>query len=223
MKEERRKKKLIKKRSWYKPFSTVLFCPPSPGSILVKELRKVAEEETRGKGWTVKVVERAGVKLAHQVPGLKEPTVCKKGDCFIHISGGKGDCRKEGVVYQGSCLTCKAHTKSKYFGESHFGGYTRGQQHLGALEKPKKHQENAFVRHREDFHQGEEETVRFRMDVVKCYNRPMDRQISEGCHILSPDADIMLNGKLDHMRPAVGRVVISTAVQSGRRKNRNPG
>ena len=36
----------------------------------------------------------------------------------------------------------KAHTKSKYFGESHFGGYTRGQQHLGALEKPKKHQEN---------------------------------------------------------------------------------
>ena len=61
------------------------------------------------------------------------------------------------------------------------------------------------------------------MDVVKCYNRPMDRQISEGCHILSPDADIMLNGKLDHMRPAVGRVVISTAVQSGRRKNRNPG
>ena len=48
----------------------------------------LAEEETRGKGWTVKVVERAGVKLAHQVPGLKEPTVCKKGDCFIQISEG---------------------------------------------------------------------------------------------------------------------------------------
>ena len=251
-KEERRKKNLIKKRSWYKPFSTVLFCPPSPGSILAKELRKVAEEETRGKGWTVKVVERAGVKLAHQVPGLKEPAGCSKEDCFIHISGGKGDCRKEGVVYKGSCLTCiekgpssevnregevvmlaapplappplgTAHTKSKYFGESHFGGYTRGQQHLAALQKPKKHQENAFVRHREDFHQGEEEAVRFRMDVVKSFNRPMDRQISEGCHILSPDADIMLNGKLDHMAPAVGRVVISTAVQSGRRKNRNPG
>ena len=186
------------------------------------------------------------------MPGLKEPTECKKEDCFIHISGGKGDCRKEGVMYKGSCLTCiekgpssevnkegevvmlpapplappplgKAHTKSKYFGESQFGGYTRGQQHLGALEKPKKHQENAFVRHREDYHLGEEESVRFRMDVVKCFNRPMDRQISEGCHILSPDADIMLNGKLDHMKPVVGRVVISTAVQSGRRRNRNPG
>ena len=56
------------------------------------------------------------------------------------------------------------------------------------------------------------------MDVVKCFNRPMDRQISEGCHILSPDADIMMNGKLDHMRPVVGRVVISTAVQSNQHK-----
>ena len=93
--------------------------------------------------------------LAHQVPGLKEPTECEKEDCFIHISGGKGDCRKEGVMYKGTCLTClqkgpssevnregevvmlsappvappplgKAHTKSKYFGESRFGGYTRG-------------------------------------------------------------------------------------------------
>ena len=56
MKEERRKKKLIKN----KPFSTVLFCPPSPGSHLAKELRTVVEEETREKGWTEKVVERAG-------------------------------------------------------------------------------------------------------------------------------------------------------------------
>merc|ERR1711895_235342 len=73
MVEEQNRKKQIKKRSWYKPFSTVLFCPPSPGSQLAKELRKVAEEETKGKGWTVKVIERAGAKLAHQVPGLKEP------------------------------------------------------------------------------------------------------------------------------------------------------
>ena len=53
MKEERRKKKLIKN----KPFSTVLFCPPSPGSHLAKELRMIVEEETRGKGWTVGYVE----------------------------------------------------------------------------------------------------------------------------------------------------------------------
>ena len=85
MKEERRKKKLIKN----KPFSTVLFCPPSPGSHLVKEVRMIVEEETRGKGWTVKVVERSS--WPNQLPGLKEPADCKRDDCFVHISEAKGD------------------------------------------------------------------------------------------------------------------------------------
>ena len=230
--EERSKKKLISKRSWYKPFSTVLFCPP------------IVDIETKDKGWTVKVVERAGVKLQHQLPGLKEPISCNKPDCFIHKSGGKGDCRKEGLVYKGTCLTCKVKgpssevdrngqikiltgaresTKSIYWGESSFNGYTRGRQHLEALKKPKKHQENAFVRHTEDCHMGEEAEVKFKMDVVKCYFKAMDRQIGEGCYIQSPEAELLMNGKLDHMQPVVGRMVVSTAVYSGRRRGRNPG
>ena len=55
------------------------------------KLRKIVEEETKGKGWSVKVIERAGIKLQHQVPGLKEPDSCGKADCFIHTTGGKGD------------------------------------------------------------------------------------------------------------------------------------
>ena len=65
------------------------------------------EQETRGKDWSVKVVEQAGVKLQHQVPGLKESSSCTKVDCFMHTSGGKGGCRREGLVYKGTCLTCK--------------------------------------------------------------------------------------------------------------------
>ena len=53
-------------------------------------------------------IERAGIKLQHQLPALKEPTTCIKPDCFIHTSGGKGGCRKEGLVYKGTCLTCQA-------------------------------------------------------------------------------------------------------------------
>ena len=67
--EERKRKKIIKKRSRYKPFSTILFCPPSPDSQLAKALRKIVQEETENKGWSVKVVERAGVKLLYQLPG----------------------------------------------------------------------------------------------------------------------------------------------------------
>ena len=242
--EQKARKKLISKRSWYKPFSTVLFCPPSPYSQLAMELRKIVELETKGKGWSVKVIERAGIKLQHQMPGLKDPSSCEKEDCFIHSTGGKGDCSKEGLNYKGTCLTCKEigpssevdrdgkvrlltgvrrGLKSIYWGESGFNGYTRGRQHLEALKKPKKHTENAFVKHREDFHKGEEEKVKYRLDVVRCYARAMDRQIGEGCFILSPEADLLMNGKMDHMQPVVGRMIVSTTVQSGRRRNRNTG
>ena len=218
-KAERKKKKLVSRRGWYKPFSTVLFCAPSPGSELAGKLRKVVEEETKGKGWSVKVIERAGIKLQHQVPGLKEPDSCSKDDCFIHTTGGKGDCRKEGLVYKGTCLTCeekgpssevdrdgnvvriagpRGRVKSLYWGESAGNGYTRGGQHAEAIAKPMQHQENAFVRHREDCHEGEEEEVRFRMDVVRFYSKAMYRQIGEGCLIQSSEADLLMNGKLDH-------------------------
>ena len=39
--------------------------------------------------------------------------------------------------------------------------------------------EVAIVRHREDFHKGEEDSVRYRMKVVRCYARSMGRQIGE--------------------------------------------
>ena len=39
--EERAMKKLISKRSWYKPFFTILFCSPYPNSQLAVELRKL--------------------------------------------------------------------------------------------------------------------------------------------------------------------------------------
>ena len=113
--------------------------------------------------------------------------------------------------------------KSIYWGESAFNGYTRGRQHLEAIKKPKKHKENAFVRHTEDCHKGEESVIKFKVDVVRCYPRAMDRQIGEGCFIQSPEAELIMNGKLDHMQPVVGRMVVSTAVYSGQRRGRNTG
>ena len=61
----------------------------------------MVEEETRGKDWQVKVIERAGLKLMHQLPSLKESMECGKDDCIMHTTGGRGSCRKEGVVYKG--------------------------------------------------------------------------------------------------------------------------
>ena len=44
---------------WYRPYDTVLFCPPTPASVLAKSLRKVLEAESKSTGLMVKVVERA--------------------------------------------------------------------------------------------------------------------------------------------------------------------
>ena len=79
------------------------------------------------------------------------------------------------------------------------------------------------VRHRGDCHQGEEDDVKYRMEVVRCFARAMDRQMCEGCYIMSPEADLLMNGKLDHMQPVVGRMVVSMTVHSGRRRGRNTG
>ena len=59
------------------------------------------------------------------------------------------------------------------------------------------------------------------MEVVKCYARAMDRQIAEGCFILSPEAELLM--KLSHTKPVLGRKVVSTAVHCGRRRGWNPG
>ena len=56
------------------------------------------------------------------------------------------------------------------------------------------------------------------MEVVRFYPRAMDRQIGEESFIQSPETDLIMNGKLDHMQPVVGRMVVCTAVYSGQRR-----
>ena len=46
-------------------------------------------------------------------------------------------------------------------------------------------------------------------------SRAMNRQVCEGFYILSPGAVLLMNGKLDHRQPVVGRMVVSTTVHSG--------
>ena len=82
----------------------------------------------------------------------------------------------------------EANVKSTHWGESSFGVQTRGQQYLTALRNSTKHQHNASVRHREDFHRGEEGKVKYRFKPVSFYNRAM----AAICLVQ------MQNSKLDH-------------------------
>ena len=246
--EERRKKKEMEKMSWYRPYDTVLFCPPTPDSALAKSLRRLLEVEGESTGLKIKVVERAGRKLRHQVPGLQCGVECTKPQCFLHTTGGKGDCRRAGCVYRGHCVTCEEKgpktwprevgaevvveevlvrqpgVTASYTGESGFSFSVRGSQHLEALENPSSHKDNAFVKHAADYHQGEENDVKFQLEIIGHYSKPVERQVCEGVYVHSDQSDLVMNSKLDHHLPAVTRVTyVSSAAEQGAGRGRGRG
>ena len=229
MKEEREKKKHMKRMSWYRPYDTVMFCPPTPGSILAKRLRTLAKETSEQFPMNIKIVERAGQTLKSLLPGLQENEVCQndKNTCFVHKNGGSGNCRLDSIVYKGECVTCKTKgptsmvkkdgtivkverepKTSIYIGESSRSAYQRGLQHIYALKNPQTHRNNAFCKHIIEHHQGDK-GVKFKVDVMRRFKRPLERQLFEGIEIFRTNAEIVMNSKLDHYQPAVGRMVVT--------------
>ena len=247
--EERRRKKKLARTSWYRPFCAVLFCPPTPDSVLASQLRKIVREEEERGGMKVKVVERAGVKLNFLLPGLKEEQECKEAKCLMHLSGGQGDHSREGVVYRGDCLTCLQEgpgtypdpdregevlrapsaapgTTSSYFGESAFSMLERGGEHHTAIQHPEKHHENAFANHTNTYHRDKQvEDVKYQVRCLYTCQKAMERQISEGVEIRNGEmeVDILMNSKMDHYAPAVGRMVMQRDVVDSRRGGRGRG
>ena len=86
--ENRRRKKLMSKSSWFRPADTVLFIPATPNSDLANQIRKVIEEEAARLGIRVRVVETGGTKIKDLLvrPDL---TGCIWPDCIICETGCK--------------------------------------------------------------------------------------------------------------------------------------
>ena len=71
---------------------------------------------------------------------------CSRGDCFPCTTGG-GNCERNGAGYNISCLRCRRVVKEEveYEGESGSNGYSRGGEHLTALDL--KQEDNALWKH----------------------------------------------------------------------------
>ena len=210
-KEQRMKTKRRAKTSWYKPHDTVLFCPPTPNGELAKSLKQIAEKQKSEGGISIKVIEKAGIKIANLLPGLKESDNCGRSNCFVHTTGGRGNCDRENVVYKGQCMTCKdMGTETVYIGETSRSGYVRGKQHLEAIREHHKHQSNAFAKHRKEHHNNEE--TKFRLDIIKYHKTPLERQIREGVEIVRANTDVIMNSKLDYFQPGIKRIAFGDIV-----------
>ena len=82
--ETRKKQKVKKKTGWFKTggFSTVIFCPFTPGSELAKKWRAIEAKDAEIRGWRYKVFEQSGRQVRSIVcknPGLDLATTQR---CF---------------------------------------------------------------------------------------------------------------------------------------------
>ena len=91
----------------------------------------------------------------------------------------------------------------------------RGAQHLDAIASPDSQnaQANAMAKHSREYHSGD--TPEYKFSVLNSFPKPLERQIWEGVLIrrgeVNQDVRLM-NSKVDHHAPAVGKVVITRAV-----------
>ena len=220
----RREEKTQKKNSWYKTggYSTVIFCPYTPGSTLAKKWRQVEARGAETRGWRYKVVELGGRQMRSIVCRNPLAGPCTSPRCMVCTTGGTGNCRRSGCTYEVQCLACKERgpdmvpdkeekdgsrpgqgkvgvpCTSLYKGESGYSAFVRGLGHKQDEEASR--QTNAMVRHNTLYHKGEQ--VDYQMSVISTHTEPVGRRLREGVEIVSGNQTILLNSKEEFLQGA---------------------
>ena len=208
--EERRKGKMVKKSSWYRPADCVGFYPPTPRGELNQEINKVLKEEGRRIGFNLRAVETGGVSLAKMLvkPDLKRGEPCGRPGCVLdQTSGGAGGPHNvASCLYRGSCNLCDAIGETgEYWGESGFCGSHRTSQH--DMDVVNRKETNAFAKHLAVFHPNEQGNIaNFNIQVESLFKKPLTRQKTEAVKIQSSTATHRMNSKAEHRQPAMLRV-----------------
>ena len=65
--------------------------------------------------------------------------------------------------------------------------------------------------------------MEYKLELVGHTSKPLERQSWEGCEIHGDQSDIIMNSKLDHYAPAVGRMVMERGVADRGRGARRRG
>jgi hypothetical protein len=203
---EREKEKLEKKRSWYKSggFDSVLFVPSTPGG----ELKRLYQREIIKSGLRIKVVEKTGATLKSrlQTSNPFKGRQCDRDDCFICVSGGKGNCNSEGITYEIKCMS-ECNEKDIYKGESADNGYTRGMKHKTDL-RARNANNSPLWRHCRDVHHGEMQE--FQMNVTGTFkDDAMLRQITEAIQIDNVAPGKLMNTRAEWNMTRVPRATVT--------------
>ena len=101
--EERREMKAAKKKNWYKKggYKSVIFVPATPESELMKRFNKVVSAS----GIEIKLIEKSGKTLGEMLrtSDPRKERRCRRDDCPVCTTGGKGNCKTLDINYQMTC------------------------------------------------------------------------------------------------------------------------
>ena len=212
-------------------YSAVMFVPWTPHSELIRRFRNIEASGAEHRGFKIKMVEGCGTTiksiLQKSDPWNGD---CGRERCFPCRSGDVGKCHKTNIVYKIDCLECiergptsypesrenrikvipatddettttQSSQRATYWGETSRNGYTRGKEHLEALDS--KDPKNALWKHCMQYHLGNR--VSFKMKVTNSFRDPLTRLVNEGVNIVAGNQDILMNSKSEFRQGAVGQ------------------
>ena len=232
--EERTNSKKNKKTNWYKSgekskiqYKSILFVPPTPGSMLLKELRQ-REEELNGKSRErIKIVEKGGKKIGDILINKNpfKPEKCTESWCPL-CSGKYGkskiQCNTNNLGYRWVCKTCQNNDKIRvYEGETSRSIRIRTQEHIKAFEGKKSH--SVLLKHKLLDH-GNEENVEYGLEITGIFKDALSRQANESVRIYKRQSSETMNSKSEFNHPPTARVVVEKKINSDyKAKQTRPG
>lgn len=208
--EERRKEKQNKKLNWATGGGHIapIFVPTTPGGVLMRMMRRVADEEAKG-DIKFKILEVGGRSMK-RILQRSNPTAvpgCEEQDCLAcYPERGKGgDCRRNNINYEIECQLCPVGKRPVYIGETSRNLYTRAKEHLSSeRRKPGDEEESSFIcKHMEEHHKGMQSKLQAR--VTRTNKDSFSRQIREGVLIRRSNKETM-NSKAEWFQPPIFQV-----------------
>ena len=189
--EDKKKKGDVKYNWWSKgkgskPYTSILFVPPTPHGVLAKEMRKREQSLNQNNNMHIKIVEKGGIKFKNFVvkadPFPKSKCEYKCPFCQpqpqLKVQENSIDlCTTPNVGYRIKCDTCKA----TYEGETARLAKTRIREHLDDLLKQKSG--SPLIKHINNHYPLEGGQTQFSVEVTGRFSSALSRQSDEAVRI----------------------------------------
>ena len=188
-----KKKELLKSNSFRKGgYHVPLFVPHTPGGELVRRMKVKEAENNQGRKIRFKIIGKGGESFENKFRRSNPWSGgnCGRPKCFPCREEGGGDCWREGVCYTLWCVECGEEVAA-YKGETGRNSYTRGVEHMEALEA-KNVDKSVLWLHSVHHHQGRV-GVEYRMRVTSTHTTPMERQVRERVDLSTFKGPVLMN------------------------------